>query len=250
MRRERYLHEGGAALGDVELVALLLETGSAGRTALAIAAELCELGGGLAGLARMQPQEWLGISGVGEARAVRLHAAIELGRRALVEAVPDEPIPDAEAAYGVLGPRLRSLQDEELVGLFLDRKHRPLACRRLTRGSDALTVVDPRQVFRVAVGVGASSVILAHNHPSGDPTPSPQDREVTLRVAHAGRVLGIPLLDHLICGTQSYVSLGAPLAPSPPGRWYVDDLQLAPGLRDASCGPPSLKSRPRSDPSP
>jgi DNA repair protein RadC len=250
MRRERYLQEGGTALGDVELVALLLETGSGGRTALAIAAELCELSGGLPGLARMQPQEWLGISGVGEARAVRLHAAIELGRRALVEAIPEEPVPDAEAAYTVLGPRLRSLQEEELVGLFLDRRHRPLACRRLTRGSDALTVVDPRHVFRIAVGVGAASVILAHNHPSGDPTPSPQDREVTLRVAHAGRVLGIPLLDHLVCGSHSYVALGAPLGPSPSGRWYVDDVQAWPGLRDGSCGPPSPKSRPRWDPNP
>lgn len=208
-RRERYLVEGARALGDAELVALVFETGAAGRTALAIASDLLELGCGLDGLARMQPQEWLGVSGIGEARAVRLHAAIEVGRRALAGHAPTRPIVSAEDAFDALGPALQSLVDEELHGLFLDRRHRPLARRRLTHGSDGLTVVDPRQVFRIAVGVGASAVILAHNHPSGDPTPSEQDRDVTERMARAGRILGISLLDHLVIGRGSWVSLGA-----------------------------------------
>jgi DNA repair protein RadC len=213
-RRERYLLDGPAGLGDAELLALLLETGAGGRSALAIAADLLDRAGGLHGLARRQPQEWLGIGGVGAARAVRVHAALELGRRALAGGPPHDVVTDAADAYAVLAPSLDGLMDEELHALYLDRRNRPLARRRLTRGSDALTVVEPRQVFRIAVGVGAAAVILAHNHPSGDPTPSAQDREVTDRVARAGSVLGIPLLDHLVVGRGGFVSLGRPWAAS------------------------------------
>ncbi|MEQ1570997.1 MAG: DNA repair protein RadC [Myxococcota bacterium] len=220
-RREQYLMSGPGGLGEAELVALILETGSCGRTALQIAAELVERAGGAAGLARMQPHEWTAVAGMGAARAVRLHAALELGRRAAsTPAASGEVIPDAEAAFACLGPPLRGLADEELHALFLDRRHRPVAHRRLTRGNDALTVVDPRQVFRIAVGVGASAVILAHNHPSGDPTPSSQDRDVTDQVARAGRVLGIPLLDHLVVGGAGYRSIGSPWrAPETVPRW-------------------------------
>lgn len=98
-----------------------------------------------------------------------------------------------------------------------------MAHRRLTHGSDAFTVVEPRQVFRYAVGLGASAVILAHNHPSGDPTPSAQDREVTTRVARAGALLGLPLLDHLVAGDGAWVSLAAegllPTWGPPPPSW-------------------------------
>jgi DNA repair protein RadC len=213
--RERYLSEGPRRFGDAELIALLLETGAGGRSALAIAADLLDRAGGLCGMLRMEPQQWLAVSGIGAARAVRMHAAIELGRRSLAARTLSEPIRTSEEAYALLGPALRGLADEELHALFLDRRHRPVAHRRLTRGSDALTVVDPRQVFRVAVGVGASAVILAHNHPSGDPTPSPQDRDVTDRVAAAGRVLGIPLLDHLVVGRDAFAAIGAGLGATP-----------------------------------
>jgi DNA repair protein RadC len=219
-KREDYLVHGPALFGDAELIALVLETGSGGRTAVQIGTDLIERAGGLGLLAQMQPQEWLGVAGVGQARAVRLHAALELGRRALAPQGRGLPIEDAAAAYALLGPGLVGLAQEELHGVFLDRRHRPLAHRRLTRGNDQLTVVDPRQVFRIAVGVGASAVILAHNHPSGDPTPSDQDRHVTEQVARAGRVLGIPLLDHLVVGAGSWVSIGSPW-PAPPrsGTW-------------------------------
>jgi DNA repair protein RadC len=210
-RRERYLSEGPRRFGDAELLALLLETGAGGRSALAIAADVLDRAGGLCGMVRMEPQEWLDVGGVGAARAVRLHAALELGRRALATRSLGPAVRSSEEAHALLAPSLRGLAEEELHALFLDRRHRPLAHRRLTRGSDALTVVDPRQVFRVAVGVGASAVILAHNHPSGDPTPSPQDHEVTDRVAAAGRILGIPLLDHLIVGRDAYAAIGAGL---------------------------------------
>lgn len=208
-RRERYALEGPAPLGDAELVALVLETGSGGRTALAIASELVERFGGLQGVARRQPHELVEVQGVGMARAVRLHAGLEAGRRAVGTAVAEAPVTSPDEAFALLGPPLQALADEELHALYLDRRRRPVARRRLTRGSDGFTVVDPRQVYRVAVGVGASAVILAHNHPSGDPTPSTQDREVTERVARAGRVLGIPLVDHLVVGGGRYTSFAA-----------------------------------------
>lgn len=206
--RERYWSEGPGSLGDAELVALILETGAGGRTALAIATDLVERAGGLTGLAAMEPHEWLCVDGIGQARAVRIHAALALGRRAAAAPGRGDVVTTADQAFAVLGPPLRGLRDEELHALFLDRRHRPLAHRRITRGSDALTVVEPRQVYRLAVGVGAAAVILAHNHPSGDATPSAQDRDVTERMGRAGRVLGIQLLDHLVVGAASYVALG------------------------------------------
>lgn len=208
-RRERYAVEGGEGVGDAELVALVLETGASGRGALQIAAELLERFGGLPGLASRQPHELRDVGGIGLARAVRLHAALTAGRRSYGAGDRELPVTDPAAAFAWLSPALRGLVDEELHALYLDRRRRPVARRCLTRGNDGFTVVDPRQVFRVAVGVGASGVILAHNHPSGDPTPSPQDRDVTSRVAQAGRVLGIPLLDHLVVGGDRYVSLAA-----------------------------------------
>jgi DNA repair protein RadC len=220
-RRETYLVDGPAAFGDPELLALVLETGAAGRGALQIAADLLERAGGADGLARMQPHEWFAVPGIGRARAVRLHAALELGRRASRPRDLGESVTNADQAYAVMGPPLRGLAHEELHALYLDRRHRALAHRRLTHGSDALTVVDPRQVFRVAVGVGAAAVILAHNHPSGDPTPSAQDRDVTDQVARAGRVLAIPLLDHLVVGATGYASIGSPWRTSERGASWT-----------------------------
>jgi DNA repair protein RadC len=217
LNRERYLLNGPTPLSDAELVALVLETGVGGRTPLQIAVELLERGGGIRGLAKMQPHEWVSVDGIGPARAVRVHAAIELGRRfACGEPVHGSPVNGPKQAFAVLGPPLFDLAEEELHALYLDRRHRPLAHRRLTRGSDALTVVEPRQVFRLGLGVGAASVILAHNHPSGDPTPSAEDRAVNERVARVGQVVGVTVLDHLVVGGREFVSLGNPFFGAPP----------------------------------
>ncbi len=206
--RERYGHAGPEGFGDAELLALVLGTGTAGRSAGEIAASLLSRHGSLEALARVHPTELSLEPGVGPARAVRLHAALEAGRRSLRQpgGLP-EVIRDADEAWAILGPRLMGLVDEELHALYLDRRGRPLATRRLTRGSDAYTVVDPRQIFREAVSVRAASTILAHNHPSGDPEPSQQDLDITRRVASAGQVLSIPLLDHLVIGRGAWVSL-------------------------------------------
>jgi len=218
-RRERYRMQGAGTFGDTELLALLIGTGSRGRTSLQIAAGLLDRFGGLAGLTRCQAQELMAEPGVGQERSVRVLAALEAGRRALDTPRHPAPVFGPDDAFDALGPGLRGLGHEELHALFLDRRRRPVAHRRLTRGSDAYTVVDPRQVFRIAIGVGAHAVVIAHNHPSGDPTPSSQDVEITRRLAHAGRVLGIPLVDHLVVGADAYVSMA--------GRGQVPAAQAA-----------------------
>jgi DNA repair protein RadC len=230
--RERCVEWGVGALSDAELVALILGTGAPGRPVVAVAAALLEdHGGGAAGLGQAEVATLAAVSGVGVARALRVVAGLELGRRsARPGRLVDGAIVGPEAAWRMVGPRLAGLAVEELHALFLDRRHRAIAHRVVSRGSDAYTVVDPRHIFRLAVGVGAAALVIAHNHPSGDPTPSAQDREVTRRVAQAGRVLGVPLLDHLVGAGDRYVSFaamgelpgfveGPPLAATGPGPW-------------------------------
>lgn len=206
--RERYALLGPSGVGDVELVALLLGTGSAGRSALEIAADLLQRHGGLRELAEAEPEVLAReVPGMGLARAVRVHAALEAGRRANRQRRSPDPIRTPRDAARLLTPSLAGQVVEELHALYLDRGLRVVAQRTLTRGSDGLTVVDPRQVFRPAVQLGAVHVVLAHNHPSGDPTPSAMDREVTRRVHRAGQVLGVSLVDHLVIADGGWRSL-------------------------------------------
>jgi len=206
--RERYACQGADRFGDTELVALLLGTGRVGKTALQVAADLLTEFGGLGRLAAAPVPALCRQPGIGLAKAVRLHAALEVGRRAMMLPVlASEPINCPDLAHAHLSPMLKGRPFEALVGLYLNRRHRMLAMRELTRGSESLTIVDPRQIFRMGLSMGASAVILAHNHPSGDPSPSDQDRDVTTRVAQSGRVLGLRLLDHLVIAGDEYVSL-------------------------------------------
>lgn len=205
--RERYAHEGPGTLGDAEILALVLGTGVAGTPAIGVARALLDRFGDLRCLQQAEPAELAEVHGVGDARAIRLHAAMQLGHRARRVGPASESVSTPLQAWQHLAPALLGLADEELHGLFLDRRRRPLALRTITRGSDAFTIVDPRQVFRLAVRLGASAVVIAHNHPSGDPEPSAQDADVTDRLARAGRVLGVPVIDHLVITDGGFVSL-------------------------------------------
>jgi len=209
--------QGPEGLGDDELLALAIGTGCAGLPLGEIASGLLSAAGGVAGLHRLPVSAMGQVPGLGPARAVRLHAALVLARRALVADPPGEPVVTAEQAASWFAPRLAALPAEELHALFLDRRHRVRACRSLTRGNDAHTIVDPRQVFREALVMGAAAVIVGHNHPSGDPTPSSSDVEVSLRLAEAGRVLGVNLLDHLVLGGSRWCSLREQGLLPPPG---------------------------------
>lgn len=218
--REHYTAHGPHGLGDIELLALILGTGSRGRSARAIATDLLDRFGGLHGLAHTEPDRMAReVPGVGLARAVRIHAAVQAGRRSVQRRTLPDSIRSPSASAAIFQDVLAGRAVEELHGLYLDRALRPLARRCLSIGSDGLTIVDPRQVFRPAVGLGANYVIIAHNHPSGDPTPSAMDREVTRRVRRAGEVLDIHLIDHIVIGHHAWTSLAEEGLLDPSVRW-------------------------------
>lgn len=205
--RERYSLHGPEGVGDADLVALVLETGCSGRSASIIAEDLLGVVGGMEGLAQSPVQALERVRGMGPARAVRLHAACAMGRRILVRQDSPPQVLSVQDAVRLFQPRLGGLAEEELHAIFLNRRNGLLAYRCLTRGNDGHTIVDPRQVFRHALLVGSQAVIVAHNHPSGDPTPSAADVEVSTRLASAGRLLGVDLLDHLIISGPLHRSL-------------------------------------------
>lgn len=205
--RERYLVEGPELIGDEELLALALGTGCAGLPIRQVAAGLLSRAGGVGGLLALPAGAMQQVPGLGPARAVRLHAALSLGRRALLSVEEGRPIHAAADAIPWFQPRLGALVREELHSLLLDRRHRVLAYRCISCGNDAHTIVDPRQVYREALLHRASALIVAHNHPSGDPSPSAADVDVSLRLQQAGRLVGVELLDHIVVAGGRWCSL-------------------------------------------
>lgn len=209
--RERLARLGPEALTTRELLALLVGSGRVGASALDVADALIERGdGALSRLAGLPPGELARLSGVGPATAGRVQAALELGRRYHLEDQPTRPhIRGPEDVFRLLSPRLRDLKQEEFHALLLNTQNRVIHDVRITRGILDASLVHPREVFRVAVTESASGVVLVHNHPSGDPAPSLEDRAVTRQMASAGRALGIPVLDHVIVGHGRFTSLAA-----------------------------------------
>ncbi len=206
--REKMAAKGAAALTDAELIAILLRTGTAEKSAIDIAGELTADGGlykRLAGITHLT--ELTNIKGLGQAKAATVLAALEIGRR-IASARPVDKIhfssPEAGAAY--LMPRLRYAAKEQFLVILLNNKNRVLGTELIAEGSLSSSVVQPREVFNPAILQHAASVVVAHNHPSGDPKPSANDREITKILVQAGNVLGIPLLDHLIIGDGTYYS--------------------------------------------
>ena len=206
--RERLVDLGAHALASAELLAILLGSGRAGRSALGLGQEILAVAGGSLRRIAMQPVAVLTVSpGVGLARAVAIHAALELGRRMAAE-VRDAGVPvrsprDVVAAFA---PRLEDLPVEEFHVAVLDAQHRLERDITVTRGILNSSLVHAREVFREAIAERAAAVILVHNHPSGDPTPSPDDRIVTEQLVAAGRLLDIPVNDHVIIGRGRYMS--------------------------------------------
>jgi len=198
--RERLLERGPRSLGDAELVAVLLRTGRAGASALAMAREVLAASGGLAGLAAAAP-ETLARRGLGPAKAASLLAAAEVGRRlARSELAERPPLAHPAAAVSYLSLRY-AVRDQEVMGaLYLDVRNRLLADRELFRGALSRAAVEPRQILREGLLLGAAGLILFHTHPSGDPSPSAEDLAFTRRLAEAGEAVGVRLVDHLVLG--------------------------------------------------
>jgi DNA repair protein RadC len=205
--RERLRERGTESLDDVELLALLLRTGARGRPAEELAREL--LGGaGLHGLARALPAELERQQGVGPAKAATLLAALEIGRRLAQRRLgTGDAIRGPEDVFRHFHPRLRDAPHEQFHLLLLDGRHRLLREVMASRGTLTASLVHPREVFRPALREGAAALVVVHNHPSGDPAPSAEDREVTRRLVQAGALLGVPLLDHVVVAERGWVSL-------------------------------------------
>ena len=218
--RERLRSLGARNLSLRELVALVVGSGSPGGSALDVADRVaCATGGSLHRLASLDVGLLEGVPGVGTATAARILAALELGRRAAAEEVSGAAQVRGPAdVFARMGPRLRDAPQEEFHALLLNSRHRVLREVLVTRGILDSALIHPREVFRPAVSEGAAGVILVHNHPSGDPTPSAEDRAVTRQLAEAGRAVGIPVLDHVILGRGGYASLSAELGHGVAGR--------------------------------
>ena len=206
--REKLLRHGAAALGDNELLALVLGSGCRRTGALTAASDLLRTRGGLHGLARSNCDHLSRVPGVGPAKAAQVVAALELGRRTLAHA-PSARIqlrtPRDAAAY--LLPAFGSRPVEQFGVVLLDTKHRVLRTTVVAVGTLNATVVQPRDVFREAMLGSAAAVVVFHNHPSGDPAPSPDDVALTRRLAAAGTLIGVEVIDHLILGDARYYSL-------------------------------------------
>ena len=206
--RERVWALGGAALTAQELLAIVLGTGCAGRDALVVAGALLgRVDGSLRRLAARPPAELAGVPGVGRSKAARVLAALELGRRAGVEETPvPERIRGPADVHRYYAVRLRDLPVEEFHVLALGSQSQVQGDILITRGILNSSLVHPREVFRAAIAEAAAGIIVVHNHPSGDPTPSADDRAVTRQLVEAGRLLDVPVHDHVIVGADRYVS--------------------------------------------
>ena len=207
--RERALVDGVAALGDAELLAILLGTGLVGRPVGLVAAALLDETSGLLGLLRLGPQALAAQPGIGLAKALRIGAALELGRRTLTRAPrPTLPLRHGKAVADHLRWSLASMLHEEMWVLSLDGRNQLRGTRRVARGGVHRLSVAPRDILAAAIADGASTFVLVHNHPSGDPTPSPDDITMTRITATAGELMGIPLVDHVILAADgSYRSM-------------------------------------------
>jgi DNA repair protein RadC len=205
--RDRLLAHGAASLADAELLALLLRTGARGRSASQLATDLLATHG-LAALAQAAPDELAHEPGVGPAKAAGVLAAMELGRRLATKPLRrGDRIGSPEDVFRHFHARLRDAQVEQFHVVLLDGRHRVMRSVLSSQGTLTASLVHPREVFRPALRDGAAAVVLVHNHPSGDPAPSPEDRELTRRLEQVGTLVGIPVLDHVIIACGGFVSL-------------------------------------------
>ena len=208
--RERLLARGAGGLSDAELLAIFLRTGVAGTSAVDLARQLLLEFGGLRALLKASREDFCRARGLGEAKYAQLQAVLELARRHLAEALPERDVlADPQALQRYLSARLREEPQEVFLGLFLDRQLHLIATEELARGSLSEAAVYPREVVKAALRLGAASVVLAHNHPSGVAEPSLADQLLTQRLKAALATVDVRLLDHFVVGEGVPVSLAA-----------------------------------------
>ena len=206
--RERLIHNGPEHLAAAELIAIILRTGSANRSAVNVAEELIATYKDLRGLAKASVAEIASCYGIGPAKAVQLKAAFELGRRVLTSNPVQQPsIRTPQDIFDLLKASFQDLDREHFKVVHLNTKNQVLKIETTAIGILSSSPVHPREVFKEAVKMSSAGLVLAHNHPSGDPTPSKDDLLLTSRLREAGEIMGIAVIDHVIFGDNRYISL-------------------------------------------
>ncbi|MCW5894480.1 MAG: DNA repair protein RadC [Bacteroidetes bacterium] len=205
--REKLLQRGAHALSDAELLAILIRVGSGKATAVDLARSMLVQEKNLQNIAGKTPQELMRLKGIGEAKAVELVAAFEIGRRVQgMNGAERLVVHSPEDVARFMIPRLRDRKNESFWVLLLDSKNGLMHDKELTVGTLNASLVHPREVFKLAIDWLAAAVIVVHNHPSGNSEPSPEDLSITRQLAEAGKIVGIPLHDHVIVAGIAYTS--------------------------------------------
>ncbi len=206
--REKLRRLGAAALGDNELVAIVVGNGQANASALDLANDLLAAAGGVDGLMRSHHDDLTRVPGIGQARAAQVLAAVELGRRTLTRAGRQRvQVTSPRAVAELLLPLYGNRTVEQFGVVLLDTKHRVLRTTIVTVGTVDASIVHPREIFREAAAGGAAAIVVFHNHPSGDPEPSDEDLALTRRLVAAGVLMGIDVIDHVILANVRYYSM-------------------------------------------
>lgn len=206
--RERLRQVGPGAVSTTELLAIILRTGSGGENVLRLAERLLAEFGSLPGLSRASITELMNVKGIGEAKAAEVKAALELGRRLMASSPEERPVVSSPAdAANLLMSEMMFLEQEHLRLILLDTRNGVLQTPTIYVGSLNTSVVRIGELFRAALKANAAAMIVAHNHPSGDPAPSPEDIQVTRKLVEAGKLMDIEVLDHIVIGHQRFVSL-------------------------------------------
>lgn len=206
--REKLLAKGKAVLTDAELVAILIGSGNREESAVALSMRiLLSVKNSINQLAKLSVEQLMQFKGIGEAKAISIVTALELGKRKHVEPVLKKPvIKSSKDAYEMIQPLIGELEHEEFWVLYLDNSNKVMQKQQLSKGGITATMVDVRLVFKIAIEISSVAIIVCHNHPSGKLNPSNSDRELTLKIKKAGELLDIKLLDHLIITQKEYFS--------------------------------------------
>lgn len=206
--REKFSDMGAESLSEIEIIATILGTGTRSRSVIEIAQEVFELAeNSMANLAELPIKKLMKIHGVGEFKAIKLKAALELARRAQYEPVPENfKVRTSRDAYRVFAVHLSDLPHEEFWVLLLTTRKKLIFVRRVGQGGLSSTVADPRVIFKLALDEEADSIIVAHNHPSGSLDPSQADLDLTRRLVDGGKIIGVQVIDHLILAGKNYCS--------------------------------------------
>lgn len=206
--REKALFQGIDTLSNAELLAIILKTGTRSASSLDLANQIIQCIGGFSHLAELSLADLIKIKGIKQTKALEVLAAVELAARLqLSDRKEQRQIENALDVFEYLAGRLQDLQQEYLVTLFLNTKNKIIRERIIYKGGLDVSIAHPREIYKEAMACSAARIIIAHNHPSGNVTPSAADIELTRMIASTGNIVGIPLLDHLIIGKNRYISL-------------------------------------------